>query len=310
MTTPSMRFGISSNLSRHLGELTERARWAESVGFSVFAVADHLNAMSPFVQLQAVAAVTSSIGLGTLVINNDFRSPAILAQDAATVDVLSGGRLELGLGAGWAVDEYRRGGIPFDAPSTRIERLAETVRAVRELRAGPPVTTDGPHVRLDGHIVVPRFRQGEGLPLLVGGNGDKVLTVAAELADIVGFTGFSFNRDGTSRQTHFSWDGLAERIDFVRQAAGPRADQLELNLLVQHLSVTDDARGEAEELASHLSAWSPDEVLASPFIAVGSVEAICEKLTALRDELGIGYVTVFDARSVGVDEVLEAMSQQ
>jgi probable F420-dependent oxidoreductase len=188
-----MRFGISAASFGDLGQLVERAQWAEEAGFSTLSVSDHLNAASPFVTLQAIAGATSHIRLGTLVVNNDLRHPAVVAKDAATVDRLSGGRLELGVGAGWALAEYRRAGITYDAPAVRVERLRETVVALRALFSGEPVTTHGPHVRLRDHVVAPA--QGATLPLLEGGNGDRVPALAAEHADIVSFTGFSPDRE-------------------------------------------------------------------------------------------------------------------
>jgi probable F420-dependent oxidoreductase len=288
-----IRFGLSAIGFRHAGELVARARWAEGVGFSTFSVSDHLNAPSPFVTLQAISSATSTMRLGTLVINNDLRHPAVLAQEAATIDQLSGGRLELGLGAGWALPEYVRAGIAFDPPSVRIGRLAESVAALRELFAGDVVSTAGDHVRLDHHLVVPRPPQGASLPLLIGGNGDRLLRLAAQTADIVGFTGFSPDREGHNHRTHFDRSGLAERVAFVRQQAGDRADQVELNILLQMLVITDD-----RELLARMHADRHGEsyvrVLTSPFLAFGTVDEICLQLTRLYEDYGITYVTVFN----------------
>ena len=186
-------------------------------------MSDHLNGASPFVTLQAIAGATSTIRLGTLVINNDLRHPVVLAQDAATVDRLSGGRLELGLGAGWAMAEYLRAGIAYDPAGVRIARLTETVAALKALFTGDPVSTAGPHVTLKDHFVVPKPATDRQIPLLVGGNGDRLLSLAAEQADIVGFTGFSPDRDGNNVRTHFTRRGLAERVALVRRRSVDRA---------------------------------------------------------------------------------------
>jgi probable F420-dependent oxidoreductase len=283
----------------------ERARWAEAAGFSTFSVSDHLNAPSPFVTLQAIADATSQIRLGTLVVNNDLRHPAVLAQDVATIDRLSGGRLELGIGAGWALAEYRRAGITYDPPATRVERLRETVVALRALFTGEPVSTDGPHVRLRDHVVVPAPTQGP-LPLLIGGNGDRLLALAAEHADIVSFTGFSPDREGGNVRTHFSRPGLADRVAHVRGHTGDRASVPELHVLLQRLEVTDDREYFAHAMAQRQN-QSLIEVLTCPFMAFGTVEEICGQLLRLRSDFGIGYVTVFNQHADAAAAVMAAL---
>jgi probable F420-dependent oxidoreductase len=303
-----MRFGISAAGFGDLGQLVERARWAEEAGFSTFAVSDHLNAASPFVTLQAIAGATRRLRLGTLVVNNDLRHPAVLAQDAATVDRLSGGRLELGVGAGWALAEYRRAGIAYDAPATRVERLRETVMALRALFTGEPVTTDGPHVLLRDHVVVPAPAQGAALPLLVGGNGDRVLALAAEHADIVSFTGFSPDREGVNMRTHFSRPGLADRVAHVRSHAIGRATAPELNVLLQQLTITDDREYLADVIAQRHHTPIVD-VLSCPFLAFGTVEEICWQLVRLAGDFGVGYVTVFNQHADDAAAVIAALAE-
>ena len=301
-----MRFGISAPGFADLGQLVERAQWAEAAGFSTFAVSDHLNAASPFVTLQAVAGVTRRIRLGTLVVNNDLRHPAVLAQDAATVDRLSGGRLELGIGAGWALPEYRRAGIAYDAPGIRVERLRETVIALRALFAGEAVTTGGPHVRLRDHVVAPAAAQRAALPLLVGGNGDRVLALAGEHADIVSFTGFSPDREGLNVRTHFSRSGLADRVAHVREHATGRPAVPELNVLLQQLTITDDREYIAHTIAQrhHVPIV---EVLSCPFLALGTVEEICGQLLRLEEDFGVSYVTVFNQHADHAAAVIAAL---
>lgn len=302
-----MRIGLSAPGFATLGRLVERARWAERAGFSTFSVSDHLNAPSPFVTLQAIADATRHLRLGTLVVNNDLRHPALLAQDAATVDRLSDGRLELGLGAGWAMPEYRRAGIPYDPPGTRVARLSETVLALRELFGGGPVTTTGPHLQLHDHFVVPKPPQGRALPLLVGGNGDRLLAFAAEHADIVAFTGFSPDHEGANVRTHFSRAGLADRVALVRRHAAGRERPPELNLLLQALVVTDD-RDQVAQAFAQRSNQSLVEVLTCPFLAIGTVEEVALQLTRLRDDHGIGYVTVFDQYADDAARVIGALA--
>ncbi|MPY93147.1 MAG: TIGR03621 family F420-dependent LLM class oxidoreductase [Acidimicrobiia bacterium] len=303
-----MRLGVSAAGFNDLAQLVERARWAERAGFSTFSVSDHLNAPSPFVTLQAISSATSRIRLGTLVINNDLRHPAVLAQDAATIDRLSGGRLELGLGAGWALAEYRRAGIPYELPGTRVDRLRETAVALRALFGGEPVTTAGLHVELRDHFVVPTPPQGRRLPLLIGGNGDRLLGMAAEYADIVSFTGFSPDREGVNVRTHFTRGGLADRVALVRRLSAGRAEPPELNVLLQTLVITDDRELMARTIGQRRG-QSIVDVLTCPFLAFGTVEEILEQLTRLRDELGIGYVTVFDQCAEDAATILAALDQ-
>lgn len=301
-----IRFGVSAPGFTDPAQLAIRARWAERAGFSTFALSDHLNGASPFVTLMAIAAATERIRLGTLVVNNDLRHPAILAQDVATLDLLSGGRVELGLGAGWALAEYRRAGITYDAPAARVSRLSETVAALRLLFAGELVSTDGPHVRLDNHYTVPRPPQGARLPLLIGGNGTRLLTLAASQADIVAFTGFSPDREGQNQRTHFTRSGLADRVALVRRVAAEQGRQPELNILIQSLIVDDDREYVAHNLAQR-SNTSVMEMLTCPFLVFGTVEEICGQLLRLKEEHGITYVTVFEPYADDAAKVIAAI---
>lgn len=301
-----MRFGISAPGFRDVRRLVERARWAERAGFSTFSVSDHLDGASPFVTLQAVAGATSTLRVGTLVVNGDLRHPAVLAQDAATVDGLSDGRLELGLGAGWARGEYVRAGIAYDPPDVRIARLEETVLALRALFAGGAVRTDGPHLSLRDHLVVPRPTQGAGLPLLVGGDGDRLLTLAARHADIVSFTGFGPDRDGVNVRRHFSRSGLHDRVALVQRVAADRAVRPELHVLLQRLEITEDREYVASTIAQRHGQTVVD-VLTNPFLAIGTVEEIVLQLDRLRRDLGITYVTVFDPFAEHAAEVLASL---
>jgi len=193
----AFRFGVSiSGVGMDGAGWRDAARKAEDLGFDTFLVADHLRqGFQPMVALAAVAEATSSIRLGTFVINNDFRHPVLLAREAATLDVLSGGRFELGIGAGHSGDEYREVGIPFDAARVRVERLGESVRLMKQLWSEGRVDFAGNHYTVSGHESFPKPVQA-AIPVLVGGNGRDLLTLAATEADIVGFTGFWVGEDG------------------------------------------------------------------------------------------------------------------
>ncbi len=304
------RFGLSIGVGNE-HDFLARVGSAERTGYSTVLVADHLGFGGPWATLAAAAAATDRIRLGTFVLNNDFWHPALVAREAATIDVLSSGRFELGMGAGHMASEYQQAGLEFDRAPVRIERLGEAVAIIRGLLAGEEVEFEGEHYRIRNHSLRPAPPQGDRLPLLIGGNGDLVLTLAARAADVVGFVGFSPRRGGSeSAPTHFSIGGLVDRVALVAEQAGSRFDDLELNILVQWAIVTDDPLREAEGLARR---WEGSGLVAralldSPFIMIGSAGDIGEKLVELRESLGISYLTVFDGRSPGFDRVVEDLA--
>jgi probable F420-dependent oxidoreductase len=290
-----MRFGLHTALPRG-HDFTEFAVTVEQSGFDVLTIPDHLVAsLSPFAGASTACAVTSSLHTGTLVLNNDLRHPVDTAREAATLAALSGGRFELGLGAGHMKSEYDTAGLKFDPGATRVDRLIDSVEVIRPLLAGEAVDVDGAHycVRAAaGELVAP---PGVHVPLLIGGNGTRVLQLAGRVADIAGLAGFSHNRDATEvRLTHFDSAGLLDRIDVVRDAAGERFDAIELNALLQFVVHTDHRPRAAAELAEPLGA-SPELLLESPFALIGTYEQMAESLVDRRRRFGISYWTAFDA---------------
>ena len=294
MTDRPLRFGVSTSSAADRDEWRQRAREYEGLGFDSLVVADHLGGvLAPMTALVAAADATERLRIGPFVLNNDFWSPLLLAREAVTLDLLSGGRLELGLGAGHAQEEYDAAGLRYDPPAARVARLAETVPVLRRLLDGETVDHEGPHVSLHQATVDVAAAQPR-IPLLVGGNGDGVLATAAAHADIVGLVGFT---SGTGRRqtnlSHFTWAGLDERIAHVRRAAGSRADALELNVLVQMVRAGDRAT-----LADEVGAafHQPAElILDSPFVMLGDVEAMVDHVARLR-AAGVSYVVAFAER--------------
>jgi probable F420-dependent oxidoreductase len=290
-----MRFGLTTALPRDGAAAREFAQRVEAAGIDVLTFADHLApAVAPFSGATAAAAVTSRLHVGTLVLNNDFRHPVETAREAVGVATVSDGRFELGIGAGHMKSEYDAAGIPFDDGSTRVSRLVESVTVLRALLHGDEVDFDGDHYRVHaaaGEIVAAPVHR---VPILIGGNGTRVLQLAGRIADIVGFAGISHNRDATRvRLSHFDGAGLADRIGVVREAAGERFAQIELNALIQAVVVTTDRQRAAAELAAAFGA-DPETLLCSPFVLLGTHEQMAEQLLARRREFGIGYWTVFD----------------
>jgi probable F420-dependent oxidoreductase len=279
MTDRPFRFAASQTRAASAAELTDLARRLEGDGFDLLYAADHIGMPSPFPMLAAAATATTDLRLGTLVCNNDFWNPVLLAREAATLAALSGGRFELGLGAGHAEVEYRAAGLPYDRPVVRARRLAEAVPSIRRLLRGETVTAEGKfHHLADAALGIDL---PEPVPLLVGGNGDRVLGLAAREADTVGLTGFlSGTGQVHTNLTHFTWDGLEERIGHVRAEAGARVDELELQVLVQWVEA-----GDRREVATRTAAVfeQPVELLLdSPFVMLGSVDDMVEHCERLR----------------------------
>jgi probable F420-dependent oxidoreductase len=303
------RFGVSIWGASSREEWREKARRAESAGFDTLLVADHLvdGMFPPLTPLLTAAEATERLRVGTLVVNNDFRHPVVLAREAATVDLLSGGRLELGLGAGHMQFEYAEAGMAFDRAGVRTARMAESAEIVRRLLAGERLTFHGRYYQVEGHRCFPQPVQ-QPVPLLVGGNGRRVLGTAARLADIVGFTGFSqVEGERNVNPTHFTDPGLAEQIGWVREAAGERFDHLELSTLVQGVTLTDDRESAAAEVQPLLPGLEVAELLSSPYALFGTAAQIAEQLQQRRSELGVTYLTVFEKDLEAMAQVIELL---
>ena len=291
------RFGVNVRNPPSAVEWIALARRVEELGYSTLHLPDHLtDRPAPMPALASAAAATTRLRVGTLVLNNDFRHPVLLAREAATLDVLSGGRFELGLGAGYVKAEYDEAGLRFDRGGVRVERLAESLTIVKRLFQGEAVTFAGEHYHVRAHTIYPRPVQQPRPPILIGGNGPRLLTLAATEADVVGLTGITFGQGGAGRDfAGFRAAGVDERLRLVRDAAGARFDQLELNALVQQVIVTKDRRGAADELAQRWSALTAGDILDSPFVLLGSLDEIVAQLVARRARWGISYYVVFDA---------------
>jgi probable F420-dependent oxidoreductase len=304
VTERRVRFGVSVFSAPDRATWQAAARRYEDLGFDVLLVPDHLGGMfPPLVALVSAGDATERLRVGTFVLNNDFWNPVLLARDAAAVDLLTDGRLELGLGAGHAQVEYEAAGLAYDRPATRVARLAEALPILRRLLAGDTVDHDGRHYRLkaatSGVVTAQR-----SVPLLVGGNGDALLATAARHADIVGLAGFT---SGTGQVhtnlSHFSWAGLEDRIAHVRTHAGERFAELELNVLVQRV-VAGDPRAAADELAA-ATGRDAAEFLDTPFVILGDGAAGREHVQRLV-ELGVTYVVAFAER--GADDLVATIA--
>jgi len=274
----------------------DNARKVEDLGYSVLTVPDHLtDFLAPIPALAAAAHATKDLRIGTMVLNNDLRHPVLVAREAATLDLLSDGRLELGLGAGHMKSEYDQAGLSFDPGGTRVERLTEAVVIVKGVLAGEPFTFSGRHYRVAGHRIHPLPVQRPHPPIVVGGNAPRLLRLAGREADIVGLTGITFRQGGTQPDVS-AWRTVTvdKRLAVVRESAGDRYEHLELNALVQRVVVTDDRYRAAQELAKRWPSLSAEDLLGSPYLLIGTVDQMVEVLRARRERWGISYYTTFE----------------
>jgi probable F420-dependent oxidoreductase len=294
MPVRPFRFGVTAPTPSAGTDWVERARRVEQLGYSILVVPDHFrDHLAPVPALTAAALATTRLRVGSLVFSNDFRHPAVLAKEAATIDVLSGGRFELGLGGGWLRAEYDQTGIPFDAPGTRIERLEEAVTIIKGLLAGERVTFAGRHYTIADLEGRPTPVQRPHPPIAIGGGGRRTLTLAAREASIVGLVPRA-RRDGSGLDmTDLSDAATREKLEWIRSAAGERFDSLEIHALIQAVAVADRRTAAADQLASRFKV-ARDVVLETPYVLLGTVEEMCESLRQRRERYGISYLTVFE----------------
>ena len=285
------RFGVEVNAAPGAQAWRDVAREAEDLGYAVLCVTDHFGPQfAPLPALMAAADATSSLRVATTVLANDFRHPLVLAKEAATVDLLSDGRLELGIGAGWMRTDYQESGLPYDTPATRVERLEEALLVLRGLLAPGPLTFRGSHYSIDDHDSWPKPAQ-LSLPIMVGGGGRRVLSIAGRHADIVGIN-FDLRAGSFEPSTwhNGSAETTIEKIRWVRDAAGDRAQEIELNIDLLAV-VTNDRRGALDALSADLH-LAPDALVDLPHALVGSADDIVDTLLERRTRFGFSYVTV------------------
>jgi probable F420-dependent oxidoreductase len=302
-----IRFGLIA-ASATAAELIETAKSAEQHGFSSIALNDHFSStVAPLLGLQAMAAATSHIRIATAVLNQDLRHPAVLAKELATLDVLSGGRLEVGLGAGWVRADYDQSGIPFDSAAERIERLEENIDILKGLFAESQCSFTGRHYSVTELNGTPKPVQPGGPPIMIGGGGRKILSMAARHADIIQVLGAAFGTTGAvvDDLSSFRIDAFEHRLEWIAAAAGDRFDEIELSLMLVFVAITDDvektATGFLDFLTATVSRYGGEvgnvdvklrALLDSPVVAIGTLDEVCEKLTRVRDKLGFSYFVV------------------
>jgi probable F420-dependent oxidoreductase len=293
MSPRPFRFGIQASRADSGAAWTELARRTEANGYATLTMPDHFNhQLAPVPALMAAAAVTSTLRVGALVWDNDYKHPLVLAKELATMDVLSDGRVEVGLGAGWMRSDYEQSGMPYDPPGVRIRRFEEAVAVMKGLFADGPFSFEGHHYRITDHDGFPKPAQRPHPPFLIGAGGPRMLRIAAREADIVGvnFTLPNGTVDAGALETG-SLEAVEKKLAGLRDAAGDRIGEIELNIRAFFVSVTDDQATTAEQIASVIG-FSREQLLASPFALIGTTGQIVETLLERRESLGFSYVIV------------------
>jgi probable F420-dependent oxidoreductase len=287
------RFGVQVSTAESGAAWAGVARRTEALGYSTLFLPDHFeDQLAPVPAMMAAATATTELKVGALVLGNDYRHPVVLAKELATVDVLSEGRLEIGLGAGWMNTDYEKAGIPQDSPGVRIDRLAESIAVIKGLFGDGPLEFDGSHYQVHGLEGTPKPEQHPSPPWIVGGGGRRMLALAAREADIIGINPSLHSGDVDAEAARDATAEATERkLGWLRETAGDRFDDIELNCLCLVVAVTDDRDGFAQAMAGGFGI-SPEEALEVPHALVGTVDQICDTLKARRDRFGFSYIVI------------------
>jgi probable F420-dependent oxidoreductase len=291
----AFRFGILTGGAASRSEWTDKARQAEALGYSTLLIDDHLyNPFAPLTALLSAADATTSLRVGSLVFGNDFRHPVVLAKEVATLDVLTDGRFELGLGTGYSSDDYGQLGIVLQPPGTRVSRFEEAVRIIKGLFADEALTLKGNYYTINDLNGLPKPCQKPHPPLLLGGGSKRILSFAAREANIVGINPKTTAEGGLDFSS-ITPEATEQKIAWVREAAGARFRDLELNILVFPI-VTDQRRQAAEQKLRDFEMPTDEDridwMLASPHFPFGTVEQIIEDLQSCRERFGLSYFAV------------------
>lgn len=287
------RFGVQLSTASTADEWAGLARKAEDLGYSSIFMPDHFGEqLAPMPALMAAADATTDLRVGALVFANDYKHPVVLAKEVATVDLLSGGRFEFGIGAGWMNTDYEQSGIQHDRAGVRIERLAESLTVLKGLFGPDPVDFHGEHYDISEMNGLPKPAQSPHPPILIGGGGKRVLSLAAREADIIGINPkIASGAVDTDAAQNGAPERTDEKIAWVKEAAGDRYADLELNMLVFAVVVTDDKQGVAEMMAP-MFGLDPALVHDYPLAWIGTEDEIVELLQARRDRWDVSYLVV------------------
>jgi len=303
------RFAVQTSSAEQGRAWREKARKIEALGYSTLYIPDHLDDQwGPLVALTVAAEATSTLRVGSLVFDNDYRHPVVLAKEVATLDLASEGRVEFGIGAGWLQSDYDASGIAYDPPGTRIDRMVEGLSIVRQLWREGSATLEGAHYSVrsaQGHPAP--FTPG-GPPIVIGGGGRRVLSIAAREADIVGVNpSLRAGRVGPEVAQSARGERFRERIEWIRDAAGPRFDEIELQCLTFLVEFTDDSDDAYERLAP-LFGLTADEARDVPIALAGTASEMADVLRRRREEYGFSYVVVHEPEMERFAAVVEKLA--
>ncbi|HEX3426782.1 MAG TPA: TIGR03621 family F420-dependent LLM class oxidoreductase, partial [Acidimicrobiales bacterium] len=289
-------------------EWRSRARQLEDLGYSTLFIPDHFgNQWAPLVALTVAAEATTTLRVGSLVFDNDYRHPVVLAREVATLANMSDERVELGLGAGWLRSDYDQVGIAFDRPGVRIDRLVEGLQIMKDLWSKGVSSRSGRYYSVHGVHGVPMPAGTDHPPIIIGGGGRRILSIAAQEADIIGFSpSLAEGSVGLATAQSATAARFRERVGWVKEAAGARLGELEFQILTFAVQVTEDRERFIED-AAPLFELTPDEVADSPLALVGTVSQICELLEARREEYGFSYWVVHEENIEDFAPVVAAM---
>ena len=296
------RFGVHSSDAPSGEAWATAARRYESMGFSTLMLRDHFDRqLAPIVAMTAAACATTTLRVGCLVFDNDYRHPLVLAKEMATLGRLSGGRVEVGLGAGWMEPDYSQSGIPFDAPRDRASRLEEAVTIIKAFFAGGSVDFSGEHYTITGHEMYPESHQQPRPQILLVAGGPRMTRLAANEADIVAINPAKKSNAEWADQNvgDASFEAVDRKVNAIRETAGARFDDIELQIVVPFVVPTDDRDGTAQAIADSLPAdpgidVSAKTVLSSPFVLIGTEDQICETLIERRERWNLSYYVFND----------------
>jgi probable F420-dependent oxidoreductase len=285
------RFAVQQSSAASGEAWAALARRVETLGYDVLVMPDHLGSqLSPLAALAAAAAATTRLRIGAFVFANDFRHPLVLAREAATLDLLSGGRFEMGLGAGWMMSDYRQLGTAFDPGPRRVDRLEEAVPLVKRLLAGETVTHKGPNYELNQASTGVATVQKPRPPLAIGGGGPRMLRLAAREAEIVGLVP-GFDAHGRPVIREATEGATARKVALIREAAGDRFERLEINIWLADAGLVGSGNSPIGSLVT-AAKWLPVALVGTPYVMYGTLGTVRNRLLRRRDQLGISYYTI------------------
>ncbi len=305
----AFRFALQVSNAASPAAWRDMARKAEDLGYSTLYVPDHLDDQwAPMVAVTVAAEATTTLRVGTLVLDNDFRHPVVLAKEAATLDIVTGGRFEFGIGAGWMKTDYEQSGITMEKPSVRVARLAESLAIMRAMWRDGSATFTGAHYRVTDVAGTPVPVTPGGPPLVVGGGGKRILTLAGQYADIVSVVpSLTAGYVGSEVAAEAVVEKYSDRVRWAREAAGARASELELQCWTVAVQVVPNADEVIASLAP-LFELTPDQLRSAPLALVGTVGEITETLRARREELGFSYIVVHEAEMDALAPVIAELA--